>query len=88
LEITAEEALKCATGNADRQTQMRELDEFVRKQLKGNGKRGASEVFADGKQFGFSAKQLRGAAKRLGVAITNSGFAGSKKWWWELKRAA
>jgi putative DNA primase/helicase len=88
LPITAEEALKCATGDPDRQTQMREIEDFVRKQLKGNGKRGAREVFADGKQFGFSEKQLRGAAKRLGVRFLSTGFGGAKKWWWELKRAA
>jgi hypothetical protein len=62
--------------------------DFLRKQLTGNGKRWVSEIFADGKQLGFSEKQLRGAAKRLDVAITNSGFGGSKKWWWQLKRAA
>jgi putative DNA primase/helicase len=87
LPITAEEALKCATGDSDRQTRLHETDDFVRKQLK-DGKQGASEVFADGKQFGFSERQLRGAANRLGVRFLPTGFGRTKKWWWELKRAA
>jgi triphosphoribosyl-dephospho-CoA synthetase len=87
LSITADEALANGSGGARKVAAAREIDEFLRKLL-ADGRRGSTEVFADGKEHGFSPKQLHTAAGRLGVRKFNTGSPETKKWWWELGGAA
>jgi putative DNA primase/helicase len=85
LRMTADEALAKAKVNGS--TQPRAIDAFL-KGLLVDGKHGASEIFVQGKQFGFTERQLRAAAKGLAVVKTNTGYGQSKKWFWELPAAA
>jgi putative DNA primase/helicase len=84
IKMSADEALANGSGRADRVAAAREIDEFLRKLL-ADGRRPSKDVLTDGKQNGFSDRQLRAAAKRLGVKIGNTGFGSSKEWFWELK---
>jgi putative DNA primase/helicase len=86
LEMTADEALALSRPAAAKPTQARAIDELL-KGLLADGKRAVSEIFAKGEKSGFTEKQLRMAAARLGVVKTNKGFAQSKKWFWELPAA-
>jgi putative DNA primase/helicase len=81
LHMTADEALAKAKVNGAKPT--RAVDELL-KGLLADGKRAASEILAKGKQSGFTQKQLRTAAKHLGVQHTNTGGPETKKWFWEL----
>jgi putative DNA primase/helicase len=84
IKMSADEALANGSGRADRVAAAREIDEFLRKLL-ADGRRPSKDVLKDGRQNGFSDRQLRAAAKRLGVKIGNKGFGPSKEWFWELK---
>jgi putative DNA primase/helicase len=87
LSITADEALANGSRGADKVAAAREIDEFLRKLL-ADGRRRSTEVFVDGKEHGFSRKQLHTAADRLGVRKFNTGGPETKKWWWQLGGAA
>jgi putative DNA primase/helicase len=86
LRMTADQALAKVKVNGAKPTHPRPVEELV-KGLLADGKRATREVFAKGKQSGFSEKQLRTAAKHLGVQCTNTGAARTKKWFWELPPA-
>jgi putative DNA primase/helicase len=85
LRMTADEAIAKAKVNGAKQT--RPVEEFV-KGLLADGKCAASEILAKGEQSGFTPKQLRKAAKDLGVQHTNTGGPKTKKWFWELPAPA
>jgi putative DNA primase/helicase len=85
VQITADEALAKVKANSAKSAQTRAVDELL-KGLLADGKRATAEIFAKGEQSGFSPKQLRSAAKRLQVAITNTGFGATKRWFWEAPR--
>jgi hypothetical protein len=87
LQMTADEALAKSRVNSSKPTQPPAVDELV-KGLLADGKRAASEIFAKGEHSGFTPKQLGGAAKRLAVVRTNTGYGPSKKWFWELPAPA
>jgi putative DNA primase/helicase len=85
LRMTADEALAKAKVNSVKPT--RPVEELL-KGLLADGKRAASEVLARGEQSGFTPKQLRTAAKHLGVQHPNTGGPETKKWFWELPAPA
>jgi putative DNA primase/helicase len=87
IEMSADDALAVRSGDADKVAAAREIDELLRKLL-ASGKRRSTEVFVDGKEHGFSRKQLHTAADRLGVRKFNTGGPETKKWWWQLGGAA
>jgi putative DNA primase/helicase len=87
IKMSADDALANGSGGADKVAAAREIDEFLRKLL-ADGRRGSTEVFADGEGHGFSRKQLHTAADRLGIRKFNTGSRTTKKWWWELGGAA
>jgi putative DNA primase/helicase len=81
LEITAEEALRYGNGSEDR-IQRSTCDDLLRTLLNG-GTKPAKEMLEEGIQHGFSAKQMRNAARRAGVKFFSTGFGESKKWFWK-----
>jgi putative DNA primase/helicase len=83
LQMTADEALAKAKANSSKPAAVRPVDELL-KGLLADGKRAVSDIFEKGRSSGFSEKQLRAAAGRLGVDKTNTGFADNKKWFWEV----
>jgi putative DNA primase/helicase len=86
LQMTADEALAKAKVNGAKPTQPRPVEELL-KGLLADGKRAVSEVFSKGKQSGFSPKQLRTAAKSLGVQPKPTGGGATRKWFWEMPLA-
>jgi predicted ATP-dependent serine protease len=86
LQITADEALARARINGAKPKQPRPVEELL-KGLLADGKRAASEILVKGEQSGYTPKQLRTAARNLGVQHTNTGGPTTKKWFWELPPA-
>jgi putative DNA primase/helicase len=86
LDMTADQALAKVRGNGSKAAP-RPVEELL-KGLLADGKRAASEILARGEQSGFTPKQLRTAAKHLGVQHTNTGGPDTKKWFWELPAPA
>jgi hypothetical protein len=78
LTITADEAVANRAGDAYKSANAREIDEFLRNLLS-SGKRPSKEVFDDGKQNGYSQKQLHTASKRVGVRKFNTGGSATKR---------
>jgi putative DNA primase/helicase len=86
LQMTADEALARARINGAKPKHPRPVEELL-KGLLADGKRAASEILAKGEQSGYTPRQLRTAAKNLGVQHTNTGGPTTKKWFWELPPA-
>ncbi len=85
VQMTADEALAKSKVNGAKPTQPRAVDELL-KGLLANGKRATAKIFEKGEESGFTPRQLRTAAARLQVVVTNTGFGATKRWFWEAPR--
>jgi len=81
VEVTADEAMDPNADDAPR-TERAEATEWLRSQLIRGTPVPAKSILGDAREHGIAEKQLRRAAKRLGVAIEKTGMRGG--WTWTL----
>jgi hypothetical protein len=81
VDITADEALRAASGKDDRGGQQSEVQAFLMEILGLRLPVPVAKITEEGKKRGFSKRQLDWAKKQLGVVPTQPGGVGGP-WFW------
>jgi putative DNA primase/helicase len=84
VDISADEAVRAATGSGGKQRGKQEaVQTFLRMMLKGGKPVPAKDVYAEATKHGFTEEQLRTARKKMGIVIEQpKGLGGA--WTWQL----
>jgi hypothetical protein len=77
--ISADDAVAAGTLTGKKDAAQAEARQFLRRVLSGDAVP-VTDIMQEGKEQGFSEKQIRTAARHMGVEKTKDGFDGPWKW--------
>ena len=80
VDITADGALAAGDSKGEAKGEQAEVKKFLLNLLAAGKEVPQQEIMEAGAQIGFSEKQIRSAARKLGVVMTKSGFQGASLW--------